>query len=473
MSDRTIREFRDYLSRPNVEASEPEPISPEFSDDALALEFAACYRDDLRYVDAWGKWLHYQDGRWARDTDRKFFDLARRVCREASEKYFEIVPKPHEAVRKQIASSKTVAAVLTMASSDRRLAAIPEQWDSDPWLVNTPQGALDLRMGELRPHRREDYFTRMLAVSPEQRDCPRWRQFLARVTDGNAQLQAYLQHVLGYCLTGLVREHVLFFLFGLGANGKTTFLNVVSGIFADYAKSAPIETFLDSNTDRHPTDLAGLMGARLVTAVETEEGRRWAESKLKSLTGGDVVSARFMRQDFFEYRPQFKLIIAGNRRPGLKSVDEAMARRFRLLPFNIVIPVAERDKELTEKLREEWPGILHWMVQGCLAWQSEGLGIPDVVQNATSDYMAGQDVLGQWVADNTQAGVFCATSVLHNDYSRWCEAMGERYILPQTKFAQALEDRGYVRTRTKRDRGFAGIAPKSEDVSWDGDKDDK
>ena len=150
-------------------------------------------------------------------------------------------------------------------------------------------------------------------------------------------------------------------------------LSTVAGIMGDYHRSAPIETFTASNGDRHPTDLAGLRGARLVTATETEEGRRWAESRIKMLTGGDAVSARFMRQDFFEYKPAFKLFIAGNHKPSLRSVDEAIRRRFHLMPFAVTIPPEERDGELTEKLKAEWPGILAWMIEGALMWQTDGL----------------------------------------------------------------------------------------------------
>jgi putative DNA primase/helicase len=158
------------------------------------------------------------------------------------------------------------------------------------------------------------------------------------VTDGNKDLQTYLQRIIGYALTGLTTEHALFFLYGTGANGKSVFLNTIKGILAEYQKTAPIETFIETHNDKHPTDLAGLRGARTVTAVETEQGRRWAESKIKTMTGGDPVSARFMRQDFFEFTPQFKLIIAGNHKPTLRSVDEAIKRRFNLIPFTVTIP---------------------------------------------------------------------------------------------------------------------------------------
>jgi putative DNA primase/helicase len=169
-------------------------------------------------------------------------------------------------------------------------------------------------------------------------DIQNWVAFLDRIAGGNVELVDFLQRVAGYSLTGVTREHALFFLYGTGANGKTTFLNAITGALGDYCKNAPIETFTATQSERHPTDLASLRGARLVTAVETEEGRRWAESKIKALTGGDKISARFKRQDFFEYTPQFKLLIAGNHKPGLRWVDEAIRRRLHLIPFTITIP---------------------------------------------------------------------------------------------------------------------------------------
>jgi putative DNA primase/helicase len=246
-----------------------------------------------------------------------------------------------------IASAKTVYAVERLARSDRRLAATVDQWDADPWQLNTPDRVVDLQTGRARPHIPEDYFTKITAVGPRG-DCPRFLAFLDRITGGDSELVAYIRRVLGYGLTGLTREHALFFGYGTGANGKSVLLSTVAGILGEYHKTAPIETFTASNADRHPTDLAGLRGARLVSASETEEGRRWAESRIKQLTGGDTVAARFMRQDFFEYRPAFKLIIAGNHKPSLRSVDEAIRRRFHLIPFAVTIPPEERSRPSRE-----------------------------------------------------------------------------------------------------------------------------
>ena len=227
--------------------------------------------------------------------------MARTLCREASS---ECSALP---IGRKIADARTSAAVVALAKADRRLAATGDQWDTDPWLLNTPDGSIDLRNGQIYPHKPTDYCTKTTAVAPGG-ECPLWQQFLTQIFNGNVDAIAFLQRTAGYALTGSTQEHALFFLYGTGTNGKSVFLTTVSGMLGDYAMTAPIETFTASNQDRHPTDLAMLRGARLVTATETEEGRRWAEARIKQITGGDRVSARFMRQDFFQFTPQFKLL---------------------------------------------------------------------------------------------------------------------------------------------------------------------
>src|SRR6185369_288445 len=191
---------------------------------------------------------------------------------------------------------------------------------------------IDLRTGSTLPHDPEQYITK-ITTDASSGECSRWLQFLAEITGDDIELQRFLQRIAGYSLTGSTREHALFFFYGPGGNGKGVFLNTLSAILADYAAVAPMEAFIATQGERHPTDLAGLRGARLVTSQETEEGRRWAESKIKALTGGDPITARFMRQDFFTYQPAFKLVVAGNHKPGLRGVDEAIRRRFHLVPF--------------------------------------------------------------------------------------------------------------------------------------------
>jgi len=251
-----------------------------------------------------------------------------------------------------------------------------------------------------------------------------------------------------------------------GANGKSVFLSTIAGLLGDYAKAAPASAFTATSTEQHPTDVAGLRGARFVTAIETEDGRWWAEAKIKSLTGGDRITARFMRQDFFEYVPQFKFLVAGNHKPGLRSVDEAIRRRLYLIPFTVTIDERERDPDLAEKLKAEYPGILRWAIEGCLAWQRDGLNPPDIVRSATSDYLAAEDAIGRWIGDRCSlgGGRWTAGASLFADWQQWCDQTGERPGT-QKRFTQGLQAKGIQQDRAGADgtRGFVGIALR-EDV---------
>ena len=429
------------------------PRPPAFSDEALALRFAELHADDLRYVAAWGRWLSWDGARWQFDDTLAAYDLVRKVCRVAAAQCNKIK------LASVLASAKTVAAVERLAKSDRRIAATVDQWDTDPWSLNTPDGVIDLLTGKLRLHRATDYMTKITAVSPDV-DCsaPNWLAFLDRITANNDELIAFLQRMAGYALTGSTQEHALFFGYGTGANGKTTFVNAITGVAGDYHRTAPIETFTAAQTERHPTDLAGLRGARLVTATETEEGRRWAEAKIKALTGGDKIAARFMRQDFFEYTPQFKLLIAGNHKPGLRSVDEAIRRRFHLVPFDVTIPPEERDSDLGERLRDEWPGILAWMIDGCLDWQKCGLAPPESVTSATAAYLEAEDAMAAWLDEvgTRNVNTWEATKTLFNSWKAWADDAGE-HAGTMKRFVQNLETRGLTPERRAHARGFRGF----------------
>jgi putative DNA primase/helicase len=426
--------------------------APAFSDEALALAFAAKFLTELRYVASWAKWMIWQGDHWKADDTLFAFHRARQICRAAAMKCNKGGSKA-----RRIASSQTEAAVERLARSDRRLAATVEQWDGDPWLLNTPGGVVDLKTGTMRPHDPLDYLTKITAVAPGG-DCPTWLAFLNRVTGGDAELQVFIKRVCGYTLSGDTSEHALFFLFGHGANGKSVFVETIAAIVGSYHRTAPIETFTATSSERHPTELAGLMGARLVSAVETEEGRRWAESRIKTLTGGDTIAARFMRQDYFEFTPQFKLMIAGNHKPGLRSVDEAIRRRLHLVPFGITIPADERDLHLKEKLQAEWPGILAWMIEGCLEWQADGLRPPRAVVEATTAYLDAEDAISAWLiescmasSDGWESGVRLFAS-----WKAWADREGEP---PGSlrRLRDNLETRGLTAARKNNLRGFQGV----------------
>jgi len=366
----------------------------------------------------------------------------------------------------RLASAKTVAAVERLARADQILARATDIWDRDPWLLNTPGGIVDLRTGVRGPHDRDLHMTKITAVAPGG-DCPRWLEFLARITAGNDGLDAFLQRIAGYSLTGITREHSMFFGYGTGGNGKGVFLNTLTGIWGDYAAVAPAETFLVSKSERHPTDIAGLRGARFVTAQEIEDGQQWAESKIKALTGGDPISARFMRQDFFTFVPEFKLFVAGNHKPSLRTVDPAIRRRLNLVPFMAEIPLAEQDPELPGKLKGEWPGILQWAIRGCTDWHQGGLEAPLCVTAATEQYLEAEDAVLAWLEDccTVQVGFTVAKADVRDSWSTWCQRTGQ-IVGGRNELTDKLVQRGFASDKiTGGKRIFRGFNLLREDQS--------
>jgi putative DNA primase/helicase len=327
----------------------------------------------------------------------------------------------------------------------------------------------DLSTGIGRPPDPRDYITKKTACRCAEPGTPHplWTAFLDRITGGDKELQAFLQRYAGYCCTGDTSEHVFVFAYGTGANGKGTFINTIANIFGDYATIADVGTFIASKHERHPTDVAKLHGARLVVAQETEKGRHWDEAKIKQMTGGDKMTARFMRQDFFDFVPKFKLFITGNHKPRLNNVDEAMRRRLLLVPFTVQIPPEERDTKLAEKLRAEWPAILRWCIDGCLEWQRIGLQPPKVVTDATADYFSDQDILQQWLEDCTEVAppsAFVKTAELFASWKHWCDS---RNAAPgnANSLSDQLYERGFMRKKgTGGARGFVGLRVKPEDT---------
>lgn len=412
------------------------------TEDGLAIVFTHQYCLNWRYCALWGKWLIWTGMRWNVDHKLYVLHLVRIICRLASQN-----ATVHPRQKSRLASASTISAVEKIARSDPEHASSAEEWDADPWLLNTPGGVVDLHTGQIRSHRREDWMTKVTTATPVG-DCPQWKKFLEDVTGGDRELQNYLQRIAGYCLTGLTCEHALIFLYGTGANGKSVFLNVVSIILGEYAANSPVDTFMEARGDRHPTDLAGLRGARLVSATETEQGRRWNESRVKAITGGDKVTARFMRQDFFDYTPQFKLVIAGNHKPSLRNADEAMKRRLHLVPFIVTIPPEHRDGLLQEKLLAERDGILAWAVEGCLAWQKQGLKPPACVVSATEEYFDEEDAIGDFLVEQTQNSVHSRVPIaaLFRLWQDWAEPRGE-YVGNSRWLMQQLIQRGFKRVK--------------------------
>ena len=391
----------------------------DLTEHGVALAFAQRHKDALRYCHHTGAWFEWTGTHWKRNETKRAFSWARRLVAELN--------RDAEFKTKAITGKAAfAAAVERFAQADEAFAVTSEAWDADPFLMATPGGVVDLRTGELRPARPADMMTRTTAVAPSTAAPPDlWLRFLDDATGKDDAMIRFLQRWCGYCLTGDTREHALLFVHGFGGNGKSVFLNTVAGIMADYATTAAMDTFTASQGDKHPTDLAMLRGARLVTATETEEGRAWAEARIKQMTGGDPISARFMRQDFFTYKPQFKLTIVGNHKPVLRNVDDAARRRLNILPFTRV--PTNPDRALEAKLQAEWPGILAWMIEGCLAWLENGLARPAAVVAATADYFDAQDTMGQWVTERCilHPTLELAPSLLLRDFNEWADRNGE------------------------------------------------
>jgi putative DNA primase/helicase len=423
------------------------------TEDGAAAEFAELYGNRLRFCHDTGAWFEWDGIAWRQNRTGVAFTWARLLARKLA---------TNEPDRVRYTTSKTSFAtgVEKFARADPVLAVTIDTWDTDPFLFGTPAGTVDLRTGVLRASDPAEGITKLAGCSPtKDAFCPRWLQFLDDATGKDEAAIRFLQQWCGYSLTGDTREHALIFVYGPGGNGKSVFLNVVTSIMGDYATTAAMDTFTASHNDKHPTDLAMLRGARLVTASETEEGRAWAEARIKQMTGGDTVTARFMRQDFFSFRPTFKLSIVGNHKPALRNVDDAARRRFNIVPFTR--KPANPDPELEAKLRAEWPQILRWMIDGCLDWRKSGLARAASVTEATQAYFTDQDMFGQWLeecceVDPENAHLWDLSADLFASWAEFARKAGEPSGSSKT-FGDAMRRKGFEQYRTMKARGFRGV----------------
>jgi P4 family phage/plasmid primase-like protien len=385
----------------------------ELSEDMIAVAFTQQHGGNLLFDHHVGKWYHWTGVYWQMDETDLAFDYARLLARSLSDG------------KRVIGKAATASGVERLARADRTHAVTSSTWDSDPLLLGTPDGVINLGTGELSDPDRDDRITKQTGTAPAHGTPELWLRFLEQSLDGDQELIKFLQLWSGYCLTGLTTAHALLFIFGPGGNGKSVFLNTLINILGTYGAVAAMETFTASKSERHSTELAMLRGARLVTASETEEGRAWAEAKIKAMTGGDPITARFMRQDNFTFRPQFKLTIAGNHAPSLRSVDDAMRRRFNIAPF--ILKPANPDRFLEEKLRAEYPQILAWAIAGAREYLSSGLTRPAAVIAATNEYFSEQDVFGQWFQERCEErqGSWDLCAKFYADWVAFSKSHGE------------------------------------------------
>lgn len=438
------------------------------TDVANAKRFHAMFGSDVRWCEPWGKWLVWDGCRWSSDAEKRIDTMAKRVADQVWKETAKLLPKADFATGKELtafarstASARGISNMLALAKSEPGVPILPDVLNAEPWLLNCPNGTIDLRTGKLRPHAQSDYLTTLCPTPYDPAaTCERWQRAVDTILDGKRDLIGFVQRLLGSAIVGTVVEHILPILWGDGSNGKGLFLEtIMDDLGPDYACKISSEVLMASKGDRHPTELADLHGKRLVVASETDDGRRLREGLLKEITGGDTIKARRMREDFWQFRPSHTLVLLTNHKPIVKGNDHGVWRRLCLVPFTQKFWDADRgqsgppelkaDKYLRDALEAEHAGILAWLVRGCLEWQCDGLRQPEEVTAATAEYRSEMDVIGAFLGECCIEEVGCTAkaSDVYASYVAWCKASGEHPIT-QRRFGIALSDRGLDRYKS-------------------------
>jgi putative DNA primase/helicase len=468
----------------------PADVDP-CTDLANAYRLASMHEGDLLFARSLG-WLAWDGRRYLLDELgvpwRHAQSVARAVRRESSSVYARAAKATSEERQgrlekqakelfswgKRSQQERALRSMLTVASTLETFAVLPSAFDTEHMALNVQNGTVDLRTGQLRDHDKTDRITKLAPV--ELRDdwgCPTMLDFLGRIFDGNEELIGFVQRAVGYSLTGRTDEQCFFLLHGTGSNGKSTLLEVLRHVLGDYALNTSADALMMTHRGRGPdNDIARLRGARLVTASESGEKRRLDEERVKRLTGGDTVTARFLHREYFEFQPLFKLWLAANAKPEIQGTDHGMWRRVRLIPFAVQIPEHEKDPRMSEKLKEEAPGILAWAVEGCLAWLDGGLQAPAEVTDATAEYRADEDVLTRFIEDECivldQAQV--STGALYTRYADWCREQGESPMSSKALSGRVKNDGRFRKGRSKHGRFWTGLGLRARNGDCAGDR---
>lgn len=440
-----------------------EPTSYSHTDDGNALRLVDTHGDTVRYCPQRGSWLSWDSHRWVWDEALHIHELARDVARA--------LPTPdNDAIKHRRASlsARGITSMVSLARSDRRVVAHAGALDAHPYQLNTPAGVVDLTTGQVLAPDPAMLHTRSTNVAPADGPAPRWETFLAETFAGDPDLTTYVQRILGQAIIGTVLEQILPFAFGAGANGKTTLLGVVQRIIGigdqGYSISSPADLLLATFNQGHPTEIARLAGARFVVTSELEDGQRFAEAKVKMLTGRDTISGRFMRQDWFSFTPTHTLFLAANHQPEVRAGGTAFWRRLALLPFVHTVPPEHRNPHLEDQLVEgEGPQILNWLIQGAVDYLTYGITAPGSVTAATAAYATDQDTVARFVADCCELGPIgaqtysVASSQVRAVYERWCTQEGEQPIPAKTLTTQLTSRFNIASRRTKSTRMLDGV----------------
>jgi putative DNA primase/helicase len=413
-----------------------------------AERFADKYRNIVCYVPAWKKWLFWDGKKWCVGANEKIRQLAHKIVKQF---YLDAVNEPDMERAKTLVqwgtqSCKSSAITALLKEAAALLPIDPEMLDSDPWLFNCDNFTINIRTMTARRHDRLDFITKISPVTYDtSATAPIFLQTLSRCLS-KFSIQ-YIQRFFGYCLTGSTKEQIINIWHGYGANGKSTILNPIANALGDYAQTTRPETLM-VRRDGIPSDLAKLKGARLVNAAEADDGHRLAEAAIKQWTGGDKIQARALYQDWFEFLPEFKILLLTNHKPIIAGIDHAIWRRIRLVPFTVTIPDNEQDKNLPEKLNRELPGILNWMLEGACLWLSDGLGYPKEIREATESYQSEQSIINVFLEDCcvVRADALVEATVLFAAFETWRTAEGHKQIT-QTKFGRMLAQLGFEKNR--------------------------
>jgi putative DNA primase/helicase len=426
-------------------AASNDEVLKSLTDTGNAARFGEKYSGQVRYVFGMG-WVIWDGLRWQRDEMARIMEHAKKLVHDI---YSEGEGLQDDGARVAIAKhakasqqAPRLKAMLDLAQSLPELATAANLLDSHDMLLGVANGVVNLKTGKWQLAHVDDLLTQHSPVPFDaSAKCPQFLTFIQQITGGDKSLMAYLQKVVGYCLTGRTVEQCLFFLYGNGANGKSTFCTVVKELVGpDLAKQTPTETLMIKRSGA-TNDIARLRGVRVVIANEIEDGSQLAEALIKQMTGGEALTARFHYQEFFELDPKFKLLIAGNHKPMIRGRDNGIWRRIRLIPFDFTVPAAQRDKNLQVKLRAELPGILNWAIEGCLAWQKSGLVTPKVISDAVTNYRGEMDVIGQWLSDCCSAAANHESKAgeVYQSYKLWAERNGYKPMAAGT-FSRDLQD---------------------------------
>jgi len=441
------------LTIPDTMPSAP-PDDERATDVGNGLRLVRLFGENIRHVHGWG-WVIWDGKRWHRDQTAKIEELSKQSVAEMFREVGVLSdPVQRDAWYKHaIKSEKSerVRAAVAMAQSERIVVANVPDFDRDHYVINAMNGTLDLRSGRLRPHARRDNITHLAPVQyDEDAECPVWEGFLEQIYAGNRDLVRFIQRAVGYTLTGMTTEQCFFILHGHGSNGKSTLLRALTALFGGgYSTNANFATFLaNTNAGQYGPrpDLARLAGARFVMSTEPDEGARFSESVIKSITGGDPITAALKYENDFEFVPVLKLWLSVNHKPKVGDTSHAMWRRIRLIPHDVIIPDAKQDKRLDAKLAAELPGILNWAARGALEWQTFGLEPPTAVIGATAAYREEQDILGQFVDERCRRvpGQRVKASELYAAYNAWAKGRGE-FAVGANRFGRMMTEKGFDR----------------------------